>query len=95
MICYHCGTEIHLERRPSRQEVCPNCSAYLHCCRNCTFYDPGAHNQCREPQADWIQDKEAANFCDYFEAAVAVKPSGSATRQMDARKKLENLFKKK
>ena len=32
----------------------------------CSFYDPKAYNECREPNADRIVDKEKANFCDYY-----------------------------
>ncbi len=41
---------------------------HLHCGHNYPFIDPAAHNQGREPQADWVKEKEMANFCDYFEA---------------------------
>ena len=39
----------------------------MHCCRNCRFYDPAYHNQCREPQAERQVDKERGNFCEYFD----------------------------
>lgn len=68
--------------------------AYLHCCRNCRFYDPNAHNQCREPQAEWVKDKEMANFCDFFEPASEIS-STDASKRDEARKKLNELFKKK
>jgi len=63
-------------------------------CRNCRFYDTQAHNQCREPQAEWVKDKERANFCDYFEAATKTA-SAKSVRKEDALKKLDDLFKKK
>ncbi len=94
MQCYSCHATINLERRPWRNETCPKCSSYLHCCRNCRFHDPLAHNQCREPQADWVKEKEMANFCNYFEAAKDLKSSGSSKKD-EAKKKLDELFKKK
>ncbi len=66
---------------------------HLHCGHNCRFYDPAAHNQYHEPQADWVKEKELANFCDYFEAASEVT-SGPAKKD-EALKKLDDLFKKK
>jgi hypothetical protein len=66
----------------------------LHCCRNCRFYDVNAHHQCREPQADFVPDKEMGNFCDYFEAAVLGAAISGSDRAEQARKKLEALFKK-
>jgi hypothetical protein len=59
---------------------------------HCGFYEAGAFNNCREPQAERVVDKERANFCDYFSAR------GSATSGVDgkeaAKKALEALFKK-
>lgn len=66
----------------------------MRCCRNCRFYDPVAHNQCREPQAERVADKEMANFCAYFEVTSGTK-SPNSTRRDDALKKLNQLFKKK
>ncbi|MFQ5824559.1 MAG: hypothetical protein ACE5JB_10930 [bacterium] len=94
MQCYNCHTTIAIDRQPSRNQTCPKCAAYLRCCRNCRFYDPMAHNQCREPQAEWVKDKEMANFCDYFDAASEIKMNESSKRE-ESLKKLNELFKKK
>ncbi|MFQ5709792.1 MAG: hypothetical protein ACE5HO_20245 [bacterium] len=94
MQCYKCHTIIEIDHRPRRGDTCPNCRVYLHCCRNCRFFHPTAHNQCREPQAEWVRDKETANFCDFFEAATEAQSSPS-TRREDSLKKLDQLFKKK
>jgi hypothetical protein len=32
----------------------------------CQFYDPNTYNQCKEPIAERIVEKEKANFCDFF-----------------------------
>jgi hypothetical protein len=32
----------------------------------CQFYDTSSYNECREPTADRIIEKEKANFCDFF-----------------------------
>ena len=94
MHCYNCQTQIEFDGRPGRGETCPKCSSYLHCCLNCSFHDADAHNQCREPQAEWVKNKEMANFCGYFEAGTQAK-SGGSSRKDEALKKLEELFKKK
>lgn len=36
----------------------------------CAFYDPHSYNECKEPVAERIIDKEKANFCDYFELSA-------------------------
>ena len=94
MQCYNCQTTTELERKPGRNQTCPKCSSYLHCCCNCRFHDPAAHNQCREPQAEWVKDKEMANFCDYFEATSEIT-SEKASKKDKVLKKLDDLFKKK
>ena len=92
MICYNCGFDVVTERKIFRQDTCPECDSYLRCCLNCTFYDPVAYHECREPQARWTRDKESANFCDYFE------PSKDAfnrkNKAKDAKSNLNDLFKK-
>lgn len=93
MQCYSCGTDIQIKEKIRRPDTCPKCSAYLHCCRNCRFHDVNAHHQCREPQAEFVPDKEMGNFCDYFEPVTGPRPAVN-DRAAEARKKLEQLFKK-
>jgi hypothetical protein len=65
----------------------------LRCCRNCRFYDPGAPQQCREPQAEPVRDKEAGNYCDFFEP-LSQHAGGERDRAVEAKRKLEDLFRK-
>jgi hypothetical protein len=95
MSCWKCGATIDLkpgERFTSRDE-CAQCGSDLHSCRNCRFYDTSKNNQCAEPQAEWVRDKEAANYCDYFEpssGSTARAPTSSASE--NAKKKFDSLF---
>ncbi len=91
MICYHCGSEIKIEERIFRQQECPECGVYLHCCLNCIYYDKLAYHQCREDQADYVQDKKMANFCGYFKPSKK-KRENQKTRSDEAKRKLEALF---
>lgn len=78
------------------RDTCPACDADLHCCRNCRFYDPAKHNECAETQAEWVRDKEASNYCDYFQPNPVLLAKGSgpgASKQNDARSKFDSLFK--
>ena len=77
-VCHHCGaaTSAAVER-VGRRDACLHCRTDLHCCVNCTFYDPAYHNQCREPQAERQVDKQVGNFCDYF-SFRAGRPAGPA-----------------
>jgi hypothetical protein len=94
MICFHCGRRIELTERISFRAVCPECDCSLHVCFNCDFYDPAFHNQCREPQAERVVDKERANFCEYF-SPRQTKERQRIAPATSARAKLESLFKKK
>lgn len=93
MYCHHCGEEIRLQHKLGRQETCPKCESVLHCCLNCRFFDEVAYHQCRESQTEWVQDKRMANFCDYFEPGDK-KGQSSSSKAEEARKKLDQLFKK-
>jgi len=66
--CYKCSTNLDfkVETDLARSEECPNCYADLRCCFMCHFYDKNSYNECREPTADRITEKEKANFCDHF-----------------------------
>ena len=68
VVCYQChkSLEIEHEQRILRHEECSHCQVSLYCCRMCVFYDKNSYNECREPLAERIVDKEKANFCSYF-----------------------------
>ncbi len=94
--CGKCHAVIKVDApRVGLRDVCPSCDADLHTCRNCKFYDPTKHNQCAEPQADWVRDKEGANYCDYFSPnPVLLAGEGRASAKADeAKKKFDSLFK--
>lgn len=97
MNCWKCGHRVDTRERIGFHQLCPRCDWPLHVCRNCTFYDPAYNNQCREPMAERVVDKERSNFCEYFApttsgaGASAAKPSPErATRD-----RLDTFFKKK
>lgn len=96
--CCKCGEVIPLSAgsRMGRRETCPKCSADLHCCHNCKFYYPHTHNECRETQAEYVQYKDEANLCDWFQPLLGEPRAGSgkaAGAADQARKKFDNLFK--
>ncbi|OQC54233.1 MAG: hypothetical protein BWX55_00608 [Deltaproteobacteria bacterium ADurb.Bin022] len=91
--CHKCLNEISDNVYTGRQSQCPVCSADLHCCLNCSFYDAGAYNDCREPQAERVLDKARSNFCDFFRFRQTETLS-DAPSQNTPGDKLEALFKK-
>ncbi len=96
--CQDCGAPVQLlpGRKISRQDTCSHCDADLHCCRNCRFFDPGKHNQCAETQAEWVSEKERANFCDYCEPRTSIDLiHRGATSAQSSKEAFDALFKKK
>ncbi len=89
-LCHHCGHDIGTVERVGRRDTCLHCGWDLHCCLNCAFHEPGAHNQCREPQAERQVDKQVGNFCEYF--SFRVGRSAKAGKPDDSRARLEALF---
>jgi len=90
--CYFCGAEVEFPDKIFSKDTCPKCKRDLHACVQCRFYEPEAANQCREPMAEFVRDREKRNNCTYFEFAGRRQAD---SRAEDARSRLEELFKKK
>lgn len=93
VICHACKKENPVPERVGRRDTCSHCDADLHVCLNCEFYDPSAYNECREPQADRVLEKDKANFCDYFSPSATARGTGEDPAAA-AKAKLDDLFKK-
>jgi hypothetical protein len=94
MHCAACNRELTLApgERLGFREACEGCDADLHSCVNCAHYDPGAHNDCREPSAEYVSDRERANRCDWFQPGD--REGGEASPRDQALSDLDALFKK-
>ena len=92
--CHKCGAPWESDKRqPGFKETCTGCSAYLHCCKNCRFHTPSAHNQCYIPNTEYVADRKGLNFCEEFEfRSGPVKSDANAEKQQEARNKLDALF---
>jgi hypothetical protein len=93
MPCFSCNAAIELAsgERIGFRDTCEKCDADLHVCLGCIHYDSTAYNQCREPNAEWVSDRERGNRCDYF---VYGDRSHQSAGGEQARAKLDDLFKK-
>lgn len=89
--CFSCHKEIARDGNIPRRDECEFCGADLHVCKNCQFYDKGSYNECRESSADVVQEKERANFCDFFVPVVRGAVEDLRKQQLAA---AEALFKK-
>ena len=94
MQCWKCGTTIDLtpRSRVSRNDSCQHCHSDLHACKNCRFHDPTVHNQCRETQAEWVSDRERANFCDYFSPSATTAGASPGAAAQNAKSAFDRLF---
>ena len=89
--CWSCSQEIDMTTKVQRKDECISCGADLHTCKNCRFWDPSYHNECRENSSYYIRDREKANFCMAFEFKSTTEED--AAEANDARSKLEAMFK--
>jgi hypothetical protein len=92
--CHKCGEPWALDGQPGRGEVCMKCRADLRVCLNCSFYDRAVAHQCRERRAEPVLEKDAGNFCEYFDFATRkwIPKSENNKREAAARTQLKNLF---
>lgn len=95
--CFKCRNEmefiVKVGVKVGRGDSCPHCGHDLHVCKNCEFYDSSLHNDCRIPHADFIRDREEANFCAQFNFRDQDEAPEQDNSQEDARAKLDDLFK--
>ena len=90
--CWSCGTTTDFMRKFGRTEECPSCYADLSCCKNCKFYDEMVSGKCTETQAEYVGNKEKANFCDYFKPGAGAKVQEQKSSD-EALAALNSLFK--
>jgi hypothetical protein len=88
--CHKCKAEITLEKISFREE-CEQCGNDLHVCLNCLFFDTGKANSCREDKADYVKERDRANYCEYFRFADYIQKESDRDK---AQKLWQDLFKK-
>lgn len=93
LACPACSADLEVEEPLGRSSRCTRCGADLRCCRACRFHDPSAYNDCAEPMADRVVDKERANFCEWF-SPVASRVASPGAASADSLSELEKLFRK-
>lgn len=91
VVCFSCGKTLTFPEKVGLREECPFCRADVHVCKNCEFYDPKVYNECREPQAERVAEKERSNRCEYFRPRAGASEQDKAAQLKAA---AEALFKK-
>lgn len=80
--CFNCSTAL-----PPGTEFtgnCPKCNAELHCCKQCTHFEPSTRFQCMKPIPVRIVPKDKANSCNLFAARVTVAREGTSNGSANA-----------
>lgn len=93
LVCWKCGASIaELPLPLSRYASCTACGVQLHVCKMCKFYDKTRSNQCQEPIAEPVYEKEKANFCELFQVKANAYQERDVAAADAARTELEALF---
>jgi hypothetical protein len=74
--CYNCSTALPPDTVYTGN--CPKCNAELHCCKQCTHFEPSTRFQCMKPIPVRIPLKDKANTCNLFAARVTVAREGTS-----------------
>lgn len=80
--CGKCGAQLDATfHQLGRRETCPSCGAELHSCIHCRHFDESVAKQCKEPFAEVPEDKESANFCDFFQIGEGQKRDSGPSKE--------------
>jgi len=100
--CYNCSTM--LSSAIDFHGTCPKCQVALHCCKQCSHFEPSTRFQCLKPIPVRISPKDVANECDMFASTVTVARESTSTNSSPAstspktpagaRAAFDSLFKK-
>lgn len=75
--CFSCATT--LQPGTDFSGLCPKCNAELHCCKQCSYFEPSTRFQCMKPIPIRIAYKDKANQCALFAPRVTVARDGTAS----------------
>jgi hypothetical protein len=68
--CYNCSTPLLPDADFTSK--CPKCGVALHCCKQCSYFEPSTRFQCLKPISARIAPKDQANECNLFKPRVTV-----------------------
>lgn len=89
--CWHCGTGL-IAADYGRENHCLTCGKATRCCGNCSNFKLGRPNDCLEPVAEPVGDKERANFCEWFAPGGGPTTNAVKSNQDIHRQAAEALF---
>ncbi len=71
--CSNCSTIVETLDAIAFNDQCKKCGAYLHSCKNCRYFDPGARFECQKPIEARVAKKSDGNMCMQFSMKVSVE----------------------
>src|SRR3954470_7474913 len=74
--CFNCATT--LPPGTDLTGTCPKCNTELHCCKQCTHFEPSTRFQCMKPIPVRIALKDKTNTCALFAPRVTVAREGTS-----------------
>ena len=74
--CFNCATTLPPD--VDFAGLCPKCGAELHCCKQCSHFEPSTRFQCLKPIPARIAVKDKANECNLFTPRVTVAREGTS-----------------
>lgn len=81
--CYNCSTT--LPPGTVFDGPCPKCATQLHCCKQCSHFEPSTRFQCAKPIPVRIPLKDQQNDCALFSPRVTVAREASSTQMPGGR----------
>jgi hypothetical protein len=76
--CFNCSTTLPPDIDFSGR--CPKCNAELHCCKQCSHFEPSTRFQCLKPIPVRIPVKDKNNECSLFTPRVTVAREGTTSQ---------------
>jgi hypothetical protein len=92
VVCPQCRTVSSFSDIVPFRAECDACSADLHVCLSCRFYDRYVENECREDEAELVPKKDRANLCEYYKPLAIGAGDAAVDEAAKAKAKLEALF---
>jgi hypothetical protein len=68
--CWNCSATLPMDM--DFRENCPKCNSALHCCKQCTHFEPSTRFQCLKPIPERVNKKDQNNECTFFKPRVTV-----------------------
>ena len=66
-------------------DKCPKCGKALHCCKQCSHFEPSTRFQCNKPIPVRIPLKDQANLCNLFSPRVTVAREATSAQMPGGR----------